>query len=151
MIQQYQSQSNRTAHVFTYGSLMYPEIFEQVTGALPQSVLATAHHWRRHSLAGRTYPGALPDSTGQSTIEGVLWLNVSSLAISALDRFEGQEYRRVGIEVTTSDGDKFQANIYQWLLPSQILWDAWCKEDFEQNHRQNFVQTHGVSQDSKTR
>lgn len=129
-------------NVFTYGSLMYPDIFEQVTGSLPVSLPAVAHNWLRHGLANRAYPGAMPSDLDDAVIEGVLWLDLTPAALSALDEFEGHEYRRIAIEVKADNGLTHRAYIYQWLLRDQVQ-GSWDLVDFETNHRQRFVQIHG--------
>ncbi len=137
---------NQVAHVFTYGSLMYPDIFEQVTASLPRSIPAIAHHWRRYGLANRSYPGAMPSKKKACRIEGVLWFDVSEIALAALDRFEADEYRRATISVTTQDGQLCSAYIYEWLFADQIQGE-WSRAEFEQYHRGRFVQIHGHQQD----
>lgn len=133
---------HETINVFTYGSLMYADIFEKVTGCLPVSLPATARNWQRHGLANRTYPGAMPSRLDKAVIEGVLWLDLSQAALSALDDFEGHEYCRTEIELIAANGLAHRAYIYEWLLHDQVRGD-WKVEDFEKHHRQHFVQIHG--------
>jgi gamma-glutamylcyclotransferase (GGCT)/AIG2-like uncharacterized protein YtfP len=130
----------QTLHVFTYGSLMYPDVFLQVTGCNPESVTAVAHHWSRYGLKNRTYPGAIPDFRKSASIAGVIWLDVTPMALAALDRFEGHEYRRVAIEVISQLGPH-RAQIYEWLMPDELD-GAWDPIEFERSHRQNFAQIH---------
>lgn len=134
--------ADQAINVFTYGSLMYPDIFKQVAGHEPLSLTAFAHQWRRYGLANRTYPGAMPEEKSGCVIKGVLWLDVTAQGLAALDQFEGDEYRRVEIQVRTEKNALYRAYIYQWLLSDQVRGD-WQLADFEQYHRKQFVQIHG--------
>lgn len=132
-------------NVFTYGSLMYRDIFEQVTGCRLDCVSARAHQWRRYGLVKRTYPGAMPCGDPSAAIDGVLWLNVPERALNALDEFEAAEYGRVEIKVTSRNNAMYPAFIYQWSLPEQIHGE-WDPVDFERHHRHDFARIHGAKQ-----
>lgn len=125
---------------------MYDEIFHGVTGRSHESIEAVAIAWRRHGLLNRSYPGALPCHDTDARLAGILWLNVNSAAVAALDRFEGNEYQRVSVVVQSSSGQSYQAQIYQWLMPQEIQGD-WDPQTFEQQHRADFLDIHGSSQD----
>lgn len=107
---------------------------------------ARANHWQRYALAHRTYPGALPQPHQSCHIDGVLWTGVTLEALYALDRFEGDEYRRIDIIVETANGQSHRAFIYQWLCPD-LVQGVWDPQSFEQKHRRQFVQIHGNKQD----
>lgn len=128
-------------HVFTYGSLMYRDIFEAVTQSALACMDASLPGWSRHGLINREYPGAMPDKSGEAMIRGVLWLNVGVNAVAALDQFEGNEYQRVSVKVSGADGLPYEAVVYQWLDPAAIC-GAWSSRDFELKHRKNFVIEH---------
>ena len=134
--------SAKEMHVFTYGSLMFADVFLQVTSQLSQSVPAILTRWRRYGLRGLTYPGAVRTDHADDCIEGVLWLDVAPAAIAKLDQFEGEQYRRVTVQVQTVDGLSHEAQIYEWLLHSQLE-GAWSPERFSRDHRASFVQIHG--------
>jgi gamma-glutamylcyclotransferase (GGCT)/AIG2-like uncharacterized protein YtfP len=81
-----------TANIFTYGSLMFDSVWERVARGRYARQAAVLRGWRRLSIRGRDYPGAIP---GPGSIEGVLWCRVSASDVARLDRFEGTEYIRV--------------------------------------------------------
>jgi len=128
-------------HVFTYGSLMYPEVFTAVTGLTLRCTNATLIGWRRYALADRTYPGALPSDQPSDSIVGVVWLQVHPQAISALDRFEGDEYERVAVRIITAEGQSLTAQVYQWRLP-KLAAGIWDTDEFERKHLANFFEQH---------
>lgn len=128
-------------HVFTYGSLMFQDIFAGVTSTTPVHTPARLPGWSRHGLLDRAYPGALPSPGGHDCIDGVLWLHVPPLALEALDRFEGQEYERVVASVLDSANTPYPAWVYQWLSPDLIR-GFWCVDTFERDHRRQFLSRH---------
>lgn len=128
-------------NVFTYGSLMYGDIFLQVTGQQAACIKALADNWSRHGLANRTYPGALRNEEAKSALAGVLWIGIKPAALAALDLFEGAEYRRVQITVRDEAGNLHQAHIYEWQHPDQIS-GAWDPIEFESLHRRDFARIH---------
>ncbi|HEY7804612.1 MAG TPA: gamma-glutamylcyclotransferase family protein [Orrella sp.] len=128
-------------HVFTYGSLMYEDIFAGVTQCQAIPMAARLNHWARHGLRAREYPGALPEPSGQSYIDGVVWLNVTEQALARLDQFEGSEYERVVVTVQATEGTTYLAQVYQWQLPAEVS-GQWCVQTFEQLHRDRFLHVH---------
>lgn len=128
-------------HVFAYGSLMYEDIFSGVTQCKATPLAARLNHWARHGLRAREYPGALPEPSGQSYIDGVVWLNVTEQALARLDQFEGSEYERVVVTVQATDGTTYWAQVYQWQLPAEVL-GQWCVKTFERLHRDRFLHVH---------
>ncbi len=128
------------AQTFTYGSLMYADIFERVAGRVPECSPATLNNWRRHALRDRTYPGAVQE-LGHS-IRGVLWHDISDSELIRLDAFESSEYQRIEVEVTLESGQTLMAQIYAWLNPGLLEVNDWSQDDFEKNHRPAFFAMH---------
>jgi len=128
------------AHVFTYGSLMYPDIFERVTGRLPQCYPAVLNDWRRHALKEVSYPGAVPQAG--HVIRGMLWHDLTDAELMRLDAFESSEYRRNSVLVTVESGLVWPAQIYVWLDPDRLEPNDWPQSDFEKYHRPQFFETH---------
>ncbi len=128
-------------HVFTYGSLMFKEIFMTVTGEKPHFKSATLRHWRRYSLKDKAYPGAAVCQDENAQINGVLWSGVSAQGIYKLDAFEGAEYCRQAVTVLTEGGQPQTAWIYRWIDES-LFCGAWDIDAFEHRHRADFLATH---------
>ena len=128
-------------NIFTYGSLMYPEVFDQVAGAPHQRLTATLRDWRRHQLTGQTYPAATP--AAGHTIQGVLWLDVGTQALARLDAFETCSYDRQPVQVSTDNGSPINAEIYRWLDLSQLLEQDWSPAQFETLHLKDFFRIYG--------
>ena len=129
-------------NVFTYGSLMYPEVFEPVALAGPQRHRACLDGWVRRAIDGKTYPAAVP--LPGARIDGVVWMGLSQAAMRRLDEFEGHEYRREQVDVVLPGGERVSAEVYRWLDPDSMLACEWSTEEFERRHLREFFRIHGA-------
>ena len=80
-------------HIFTYGSLMFPEVWQSIVKQDYESQLAWVDGFRRTCILGDNYPVVLPRA-GQKNLEGVVYFSVKTQDITRLDRFEGEYYFR---------------------------------------------------------
>ena len=124
-------------NVFTYGSLMFPEIWQRTVRGRYQSTGARAHGFVRRAIIAQTYPGMMADA--RHTVDGVLYVEVESDDIARLDRFEGECYRREGIFVTLESGDTQSAEAYVFLRTEQLEETLWSAEGF---NREEFLRTY---------
>jgi len=132
------------ACVFTYGSLMFDEVFAAVTGRLASNSPALLEGWRRHALRDRTYPAAVP--APESSVQGMVWLDLSDEDLRKLDEFESTEYRRTPVQVLLVDGRRVTADIYEWLDPALLLPVDWSEQAFRRAHLADFHRIHGRSE-----
>lgn len=134
------------SHCFTYGSLMCQEIMNQVCGASFDSVNAKVFGFSRHCVQGEHYPGmvACSEVSAVSLVEGMLYLNVSPMALKRLDDFEGDMYHRQTVEVLIDDGSKVFAQTYV-IRPEfiHVLDDkAWSFEHFLKYGKADFQEAY---------
>ncbi len=80
-------------HIFTYGSLMFREVWQSIVKQDYESQPSWLDGFRRTCIQDDNYPVVLPRA-GQKDLEGVLYLSVKSQDITRLDRFEGEYYFR---------------------------------------------------------
>ena len=126
-------------NLFTYGSLMFPEVWRPVAGGEYTGVAATLSDHAAWKVRGESYPGLAP-AAGRTTA-GVLYLEVSAAAIDRLDAFEGSFYERIVVGVRTSEGADVTAFAYV-VAPghrhelADTLWDA---EEFRRLHLSGFL------------
>lgn len=118
-------------HVFTYGSLMFPAVWQRVVRGSHRSLLAVLDGYARHAVRGELYPGIVhrPDAS----VEGMLYLDVSEADIAVLDAFEGGEYRRERVTVRTAAGtstEKMAADTYLFLADHRLADQAWEPQHF---------------------
>ena len=88
--------------IFTYGSLLFSDVMQAVTGKLFPSQSATLREYARYRVRGANYPGIV--STPGAYVEGLLYQGVDPAAVKHLDFFEGDLYRRVSVDVHTKSG-----------------------------------------------
>lgn len=125
--------------VFTYGSLMVPEVMEGVTGSSYPSLTGVALNCDRRKLRSKTYPGMLR-LEGAAT-EGIVYQNISALAMKHLDNFEGKLYTRELIDVEVDNHGTMSCHPY---LISQnyihlITVEPWHFDEFRALHLPAFL------------
>jgi gamma-glutamylcyclotransferase (GGCT)/AIG2-like uncharacterized protein YtfP len=126
-------------NLFTYGSLMFPEVWERVTGLSdPGTPARLADHAARR-IRDQTYP-ALVASAGALT-EGILYQKVPPEAMTRLDAFEGPFYDRVMVAVVLPDGAATSAWVYRASRQDDpdILPEPWQAGCFEREHLRHFL------------
>lgn len=126
-----------TINIFTYGSLMYPEVWERVVRGRYRSSPATATGFARYAISGETYPGMV--ASPGSSVQGVMYFDVDVEDVAALDAFEGEYYRRDGIPVASENGGAIMAETYIFLPVDLLSMAPWKPESFEM---QRFLDTY---------
>lgn len=131
-------------HVFTYGSLMFPDVWVPLVPRPRASVLATLPGFAREGVRGQTYPGIRLDPRAQTS--GRLYLELDDDEIARLDAFEGSEYRRetVTVWITTADGraTSLAAEVYRLADPAQLDGQPWDPEAFARTSARGFYREH---------
>lgn len=112
--------------LFTYGTLMSPDIMEKVAGCRLTSARATLAGYRRTLVRDEVYPGIAEE--GESVVEGILYLDLSDEAARRLDAFEGGMYDRREVAVTLESGAVRTVMTYIFRpefrhLLSDVPWD----------------------------
>jgi gamma-glutamylcyclotransferase (GGCT)/AIG2-like uncharacterized protein YtfP len=97
-------------HLFAYGTLMCPKIMLRVAGFLPGSFPARLDHYRRGPLSGVDYPAITPHR--DSSVAGLLYLDLTPEAWLRLDEFEDKIYYRCRVNVSIAAGRTMTANSY---------------------------------------
>lgn len=83
--------------LFVYGTLMVPEVMRRVCGYAGTDEPALLHDFRRRRIRGEVYP-AIVACVGEA-VGGIVYRGVSDTQLVALDRFEGEMYRREVVTV----------------------------------------------------
>lgn len=116
-------------HIFTYGSLMFPEIWQRVVRGDYRSAPAVAQGYARYALADDTYPGMIVSE--KASVEGVLYFDVDAQDVAALDVFEGSEYRRDSIDVVINSGESAIACTYIFMAEQRLSDLPWEPQGFQ--------------------
>ena len=129
-------------YLFTYGSLMYPQVWSQVMNRSHDHERALVRGYARRQLPGEVYP-AMITAEPDSVVEGVLYAGMTEAEIARLDGFEneGVDYQRVTVPVETS-GAVVNAYTYIYMHPARVAPDAWDPGAFEATGLQHFLDTY---------
>jgi gamma-glutamylcyclotransferase (GGCT)/AIG2-like uncharacterized protein YtfP len=122
------------AHLFTYGTLVFPEVMTAVAGRSFASVPATLDGFERVCVRGAVYPAAR--AAIGARITGLLHLDLDAGPLARLDRFEGELYQRQGVCVTRADGTTCAAEAY--VVPARSFHRLeprpWDLDRFRRDH-----------------
>lgn len=118
--------------VFTYGSLMFARVLRRVVRGCYRSVPAVAADYVRLAIAGVDYPGMV--ARAGASVRGVLYFDVDARDMAALDAFEGADYRRVPLQVTTAAGPTLAAHAYLYLPQQNLSESPWLPQAFDVDH-----------------
>jgi gamma-glutamylcyclotransferase (GGCT)/AIG2-like uncharacterized protein YtfP len=97
-------------NLFTYGTLMCEEIMERVCGCRPAYVPGTLEGYERRAIREEPYPAIIAQA-GECTA-GRIYRGVPDAAWTYLDRYEGEMYRRVEVNVHSAAGQVLSAWTY---------------------------------------
>jgi len=118
-------------HVFTYGTLMFPQVWKAVVGRDFASVAGTAAGYAIYRVREAVFPGITQASDGD-TVPGIAYLDVDQASLARLDLFEDDFYRRESLWVECDDGPQRAANAY--VVPAEnraVLSDqTWRADEF---------------------
>ncbi len=130
-------------HVFTFGSLMFRQVWDRVVAGGYQARAGTVRGFVRVRVSNEVYP-ALLSGTAESAVPGVLYLDVSASDLATLDRFEdeGKAYGRIQVSVQLDDGSVVDAAAYVFLHPDRVESMPWEPERFEREGLQHFIDTY---------
>ena len=150
-------------NVFTYGSLMYPQVWDRVVRGRYRSAAATLAGFSRRALIDASYPAAVPDPGGR--ISGRIYFDVDADDLARLDAFEADEYRRDEVEVEVEAEAEAEAGtgtgvgtpprareatrparaqLYVYLVASRLAPNDWDAARFEREHLADFARRHGA-------
>ena len=98
-------------HVFTYGTLMFPEVWQAVVGRQFSTVAATASGYAIYRVRDAVFPGIVAAGE-RDKVHGVVYLDVDAASLARLDLFEDDFYRRETLSLICDDGHQRAADAY---------------------------------------
>ena len=129
-------------NIFTYGSLMFPQVWQKVVRGDYRSSSASIHGFRRVCVLYANHP-ALIISARATPILGRVYFHVSVEDIARLDYFETRAYERVSVAVTI-DANATAAQTYL-AIDMDLLTDTdWSAQTFEKTGLPVFLATYAV-------
>lgn len=105
--------------LFVYGSLLFEEVFQAVTGVSPPHTPAVLEGFARYRVRDATYPAIVPEAGART--EGAVYEELDAEAMRALDRFEGDMYTREHVEVRRADGTTATVETYVFVASLRHL------------------------------
>jgi gamma-glutamylcyclotransferase (GGCT)/AIG2-like uncharacterized protein YtfP len=125
------------ASVFTYGTLMYEEVWLRVVGSQLAGERATLEGYLRRQIKGDVYPAIYP---GEGQVIGVLYAGLSDGDLVRLDAFEGDYYLRTQVEVETVSSGPVKSHTYV-LKPEYypLIGEEWSRVEFETSGLRQFI------------
>ena len=116
------------SHVFTYGSLMFAEVWTRVVTGRYRSIEGMLNDHARFAVTGQDYPGMV-HAVG-SRVTGVVHLDVDAEDLVHLDRFEGDDYRRVTVPVICADDASRSCATYLYQPVDRLRSTPWDPSAF---------------------
>ena len=118
---------------------MCREIWGRIVRNEYQDIPARLEHYARYKLANRDYPGLL--ARDQASTDGVIYLDVTKPDLERLDRFEGEEYERIRVQVADQTGKPYTActYLYKSCYAHQVLAGEWSYSEFQAKGYQHFL------------
>ena len=138
--------------MFFYGTLINAQILARVLARPISSLIvspATLPNYCRHHVKGADYPAVITAEESLTirpfnedlNVQGTSVQGLTSRDIRFLDAFEGDEYERIAVQVSTSAGDQW-AYVYRWIGGLRNLSpDLWKYEDFLRDKAHRWVGT----------
>jgi gamma-glutamylcyclotransferase (GGCT)/AIG2-like uncharacterized protein YtfP len=120
--------------LFTYGTLLFPEVLRALLGRVPQSQPASAAGWRVAALENRSYPG-LVEAPGEIA-HGRLLTGLSGDEWRLLDNFEDRKYELR--QVALLSGQNSLA--YVWVDDAEACPNTWDAQSFALIHLSAYVE-----------
>ncbi len=130
--------------VFVYGTLMFSEVMEPITGVEQGAQDAVLEGYARYSVNDRedAQAPAIVETPG-ATVCGKLYRDLDGSALAALDRFEGLgdgKYERRTVRVTLAGGEQVTAEVYvAGPRARACLSGIWDPELFAQHELEEYV------------
>lgn len=131
--------ADKTVSLFTYGTLMLPEIIQLITGRPCSGEKATLVDFRRGKIRNESYPG-ITRAPGHR-VEGTLYAGLQAEEINKLNSFEGDAYELTRVQVQLRDGRK--ADCLTYILKEKYLFmltnETWSPQSFIRDHKESFL------------
>ncbi|MCA9235503.1 MAG: gamma-glutamylcyclotransferase [Planctomycetales bacterium] len=101
-------------HLFTYGTLMFAEVWRRVVPREFATEQATVRGYRVRRAAGELFPVMMP-AEADAAVTGVVYFDVDVASLALLDEYESTLYDRVGLTAVLPDGRQIECQGY--VLP----------------------------------
>jgi gamma-glutamylcyclotransferase (GGCT)/AIG2-like uncharacterized protein YtfP len=101
-------------NLFTYGTLMFPEVWRRVVGRECSTVGGTLSGFAVFKVQGGTYP-VMIHAAQHEIVRGVIYLDIDADSMLSLDEYESDLYDRISVRPAAADGRRLECQAY--VLP----------------------------------
>jgi hypothetical protein len=123
--------------LFTFGSLMYPRVWQAIVEDAHASAEAYLHGFKRNVIKYDSYPVLVP--SGGNTLVGRLYFGIAGKDFYKLDAFEGQYYWRKLVYVSINEQCHLTHTYFLKPKFSHLASNReWSSEKFFKSHLPNF-------------
>lgn len=126
-------------NLFTYGTLLIPEVMQAVTGRKFPSGDAVLNGYCRYSIKNRVYPAVI--ARAGASVHGRIYSELDRHTLEILDEFEGIIYTRCTCEVIINR-DRFvdaQAYVISEAHRHMMSDAPWSLDEFMRNHLGSYL------------
>ncbi len=127
-------------HLFTYGSLMFPNVWSEVARGHYETIEGRVYGFQRRRIRNETFPALIP-GTPHDFVDGIVYCNLSLDDLKRLDEFEGDYYVRRSVECNLLNGTliKAQAYLFKEEFFHLIEMKEWDPQWFSENGILSFL------------
>ena len=118
---------------------MCEDIMQMASGTRRPPIAGILKGYSRRAVKGEHFPALLPDP--DSTVEGIIYRNISVAAWGRLDRYENMMYQRNTVQVELDNGVVISAEAYLTRPEYSHLLDesAWDFQYFLRKTKSRFL------------
>ncbi len=133
------------SHVFTYGSLMFPQVWNRVVRGKYNAQRVALKGFERKCVKGEEYPVIHPALDSWALVQGVLYRDIGEDDLQRLDIFEGEYYQRRTGMVISEGGYEEPAQVYAVHRDFTHIIDdrPWDVEHFKEHGIRRFLEMYG--------
>lgn len=126
-------------NVFVYGSLMFDDVWHRIVRHRYEKHAAVLSGYKRLSVKGENYPGLV--KSFDSSVEGVVYFDVAAQDINRLDKFEGEDYKKIPVTVMCETGQLLTAEVYLFNKRNRRSLNntPWDPVQFQAHHLRQFI------------
>ena len=124
--------SKAMRNIFTYGTLIFPEILSAVTGRGFTSEAFSIDDYTSFAVHDQVFPGAVFSES--DVLDGRLYSNVDDRSVAILDIFEGELYDRSSLTALKSEKEiDFDIYLFKNSEIDLLSQKSWSSVHFYEN------------------
>ena len=126
-------------HLFTYGTLTFPEVWKRIAVCEAESEPATLNGFAIFRVRDAVFPG-MRRAREVDSVPGILYRGLDEETLFELDTYESDFYRRETVWVTTHGEKAVECQAYvvpesRYAMLTEEPWDAkWFAENELENY-----------------